>query len=157
MHPKVEAALKQIPGKWILHRHADYGEIRSPADFAKALHFDVERISKTLFLRVHGAEVKFGLAVCPVTKKINLPYLATMLKSQWVELASALDMEETLGYPTYGVSPLGAGDMPVFMDEQLFNYPTLLIGAGVLGEEIEISPFDLQTLARAQRGTYCLK
>jgi prolyl-tRNA editing enzyme YbaK/EbsC (Cys-tRNA(Pro) deacylase) len=47
--------------------------------------------------------------------------------------------------------PLGAGELPVLMDEQLFQFPTILIRAGVLGEEIEINPDDLFTLTHAQR------
>jgi prolyl-tRNA editing enzyme YbaK/EbsC (Cys-tRNA(Pro) deacylase) len=47
----------------------------------------------------------------------------------------------------HGVSLVGA--TPVFMDERLLEQPTILIGAGVVGVEIEIAPADLRAITQA--------
>jgi len=155
MHANVETILKNSLVTWTLRRHSDYGEIKSPFYFAHALNMDIGRISKTLFLRATGVQSKFVLAVCPISAKLNIPVVSAALNCRRVELANPVELAQTLGYPSRGVSPLGAGALPVLIDENLFEFPTILIGAGVLGEEIEINPHDLLALSRAQRGPFC--
>jgi Cys-tRNA(Pro)/Cys-tRNA(Cys) deacylase len=154
VHTNIEAILKNSLIAWTLHRHSDYGEIKSPIDFALALKMDINRISKTLFLRAPGANFGFALVICPIPAKLNISSVSTTLNCRRVELASPAELAQTLAYPPHAVSPLGAGAMPVLMDEKLFEFPTILIGAGVLGEEIEISPAGLFTLTHAQRGLF---
>jgi Cys-tRNA(Pro)/Cys-tRNA(Cys) deacylase len=155
VHPNIDNILKNSPIKWTLHCHSDYGVIKSPLDFALSLNMDINRISKTLFLRSPGCDRKFALVVCPIPGKLNIPFVSNTLNCRRVELASPAELAQILGYPLHGVSPIVAGAFPVLMDESLFEFPTILIGAGVLGEEIEINPIDLLALSQAQRGLFC--
>ena len=69
-------------------------------------------------------------------------------------MASPEELKSTLDYPQHGVSPLGAGEIPVLIDESVFRYPTVLIGAGVVGQEIEITPDSILRLSLGTRGEY---
>ncbi len=50
------------------------------------------------------------------------------------------ELAQVLNYPATGVSLITHGSMPVFIDQGLTSYPTVLTGAGVVGVEIQISP-----------------
>jgi Cys-tRNA(Pro)/Cys-tRNA(Cys) deacylase len=63
-----------------------------------------------------------------------------------IRLATPKDLRQHIGYPTKGVSPLGVKDCPLFIDAEVVNYHTILVGAGVVGVEIELSPDDLIAL-----------
>lgn len=72
-----------------------------------------------------------------------------------MEVASPEALNSSLGYPRNGVSPLGApADIPVLLDEAVLNYPTVLVGGGATGIEIELSPKDLVQMTSATTGTF---
>ena len=149
MHSKVAAALEAAQTPYDIRRHADLGvPIRGPNDFAQALGYPLERITKALLLRCAHAAT-YALALCSVNKKVNMALIAARLGCKRVELASHAELREALDYPPTGVSPLGADPIPVFMDEALLHFPTILIGAGVPGVEIELSPERLKEIAAA--------
>jgi Cys-tRNA(Pro)/Cys-tRNA(Cys) deacylase len=89
------------------------------------------------------------MIVCPVNKRVDLAAVATNLQCKKVEMASQSELEGEVGYPPTGVSPLGLEGMPVFMDASLFDCPTILIGAGEKGIELELSPADLRDITGA--------
>lgn len=147
MHTKVQAALENTNYK--VHRHADFaGPIKTPADFAKALGYPLERITKTVFLRSQDSLVSM-LAVCSVNRKLDLPTLADIVGCKRLELASRTELANQLDYPPTGVSPLGVATIPIFMDNNLFELTSLLVGSGMVAVEIEIAPGDLQKLTNA--------
>ena len=129
MHPNVLAALEQSQIAYRVHRHADFGvPIRRPQDFANALGYDIARITKTLLLRC-TEQTAYVLAICSVPKKVNLALVAAHLECKRMELATPANLDELLGYPPTGVSPL--------------------IGAGVAGVELELAPHLLRDLTDA--------
>ena len=129
--------------------HADLAvPILSPRDLAQALGYPLERITKTLLLRCVQTTT-YGMALCSVNKKVNMALIAGQLGCKRVELASSDELLAQLDNPSTGVSPIGAGSIPVFMDAALLEFPTILIGAGVVGEEIELSPAQLQAITHA--------
>ncbi|KZE43293.1 hypothetical protein AVW09_00695 [Microbacterium sp. T32] len=67
-----------------------------------------------------------------------------------LEVGKPEELAEVLGYPRNGVSPLGIpGEVPVLIDAELHNFPTILIGGGATGIEIEIAPDTLAHLTGA--------
>ena len=149
MHPHVLAALEQTPVRYVVHRHADLpAAIRGPRDFAQALGYELARITKSLFVRCQDQHT-YAIVVCSVNRKVDLPAIAARLDCKRVELAGHEELRDHTGYPPAGVSPIGAGAIAVFMDQALFRFPTVLIGAGEVGVEIEIAPDQLQAIARA--------
>lgn len=124
--------------------------IHSPADFAVALGYELARITKTLLVRATTGE-RYAIVVAPMGKKVDFRALANLLGVKRVEVAPASDLAARTGYPEKGVSPLGVTGVPVFIDEGLFAFATILVGAGVGGVEIEIDPNDLAAAANAER------
>mgnify|MGYP000591424967 CR=1 FL=1 len=131
-----------------LLNHVTLGNIRSADDIAAALGYSITRIAKTILLRAVG-EDRFFLVVAPMSTKIDLKQLAKLIGARRLQLANKDDLNDQLGYPSHGVSPLGSQGIPVFMDSSLLNHETILVGAGVMGQEIELQPDQLQELTNA--------
>lgn len=154
MHPRVEAALSQLPlDQYRVHRHAELpAPIKSPADFAAALGYERGRILKAVFLKGGGAggEPRFALAVCGADRKLDLARLARTLGSEGLKVASPEELAAVLDYPSRGVSPLGVPpSVPVVVDSAVTAFPTVLVGAGAVGVEVEVAPHELVRLANA--------
>lgn len=151
MHAKVAEELRNRRVDYTIHRHDAFSEpIHSPADFAAVLGYELGRITKTLLLRsTTGAE--YAMAVAPMGKKVDFRGLANLMGVKRVEVAPGADLAAVAGYPEKGVSPIGVGSVPVFIDEGLFDFATILVGAGEAGVEIEIAPADLAGVTGAKR------
>jgi Cys-tRNA(Pro)/Cys-tRNA(Cys) deacylase len=140
VHKKVQAALESSGVSYRTQRHKDLPiEIRSPHDFARALGYDLERITKTLLLRSTERD-EFAVAVLSINKRVQLEKIAELLQTKRVQLATREELSRILDYPPTGVSPIGAGALPVIIDAGIMEFPTVLVGAGEAAVEIEISP-----------------
>ena len=141
------AHLQRSATSFKLWNHTDLpGSIQSPADFARASGFMIDQITKSLLL-ASGTD-NFAIAVCPVQATCDFPLLAAVLQVGRLKMASSKDLGRVTGYPRNGVSPLGL-DVPVVLDETCTEFETILIGAGVVGTEVEIAPLALVTSTRA--------
>jgi Cys-tRNA(Pro)/Cys-tRNA(Cys) deacylase len=154
VHAKIAEDLRKHAVDYTVHRHDAFSEpIHSPADFAGVLGYELGRITKTLLvLSTTGSE--YAMVVAPMGKKVDFRELANAMGVKRVEVAPAADLANVAnvaGYPERGVSPIGVGGLPVFMDEELFNFATILVGAGEAGVEIEIAPGDLEAMTGAKR------
>jgi Cys-tRNA(Pro) deacylase len=150
VHPQVAAALEASGAPFVVHRHRDLPQPQNgPQDFARALGYDLGRITKSLFLRCrcHG---QYAIAVCPVDRKVNLQLLARHLGCKRLELATMQEAVALVGYAPGGISPIGTQGIPVLMDEQLFAFPTVVSAAGEVAVEIEIDPARLREMTGAQ-------
>lgn len=147
VHPSVFKHLQQDKVPFVLHKHSDYpGPIGNPRDLAQALGYPVERISKSLFLS--AGQDRHAISVCSSNKKSNFAPIAEKLGWGRLEVASAAELSRVTGYPSHGVSPFGV-TLPIFIDTQLMSFETILVGAGEIGVEIEISPHDLVSATSA--------
>ncbi len=149
MHPHIEIILKAHSVPFTVRRHADLPvRVASPTDFARALGYGIERITKTLFLR-SAKRQQYALVVASVDKKIDLKAVARSLGCSRFELASREELKRLVGYPPTGVSPIGTKGFPVVMDSTLLTLKTVIVGGGIVGIEIELSPADLQRVTNA--------
>lgn len=149
LNPRVSRALLRAGVSYKIHRHADQPlPINRPEDLAQALDYPLERITKSLFLRClcHG---KYLVVVCSVNKVLRLPYIARLVGCRRLEVASAEELSVMLSYPLKGVAPVAVGAIQVLMDEKLLEYKTVLIAAGEVEVEVELSPTDLRRVCRA--------
>jgi Cys-tRNA(Pro) deacylase len=143
-----ELERKRIPYK--VHRHAMCKiEIHNPVDFANALGYPVERITKALFIRDRKREHYF-IITTPAMKRLDLKALAKTLDVGRLEFASKEELAERVGYPPTAVTPIGVTGVTSVVDACLLEQETILTGAGVLRMEIEIAPQDLCNLTKAQ-------
>jgi Cys-tRNA(Pro)/Cys-tRNA(Cys) deacylase len=150
LHKEVQDAIGPFATDYKIHDHSTFpAQIKNPGDFAAALGYPIGRITKTLFLRSHDGQA-YAAAVCSIDRRLDFKSAADAIGAKRVEVASAADLEAKTGYPKNGVSPLGlSGDITVLVDEPLSGYPTVLIGGGTAGIEIELSPADLVRLSGA--------
>lgn len=148
MHPRIKEIIQNAAIEYKVQKHADLGNIRSADDVAAALGYSITRIAKTILLRAVG-EDRFFLVIAPMSTKVDLKQLAARTGTRRLQLASKDDLNDRLGYPSHGVSPLGSQGILVFMDSSLLDHETVLVGAGVVGQEIELQPHKLQELTNA--------
>lgn len=150
LHENVQAVLNGLQAEYKIHDHSKISsEIRSPQDFAVALRYPIQRITKTLFLSSQDRQI-YAVAVCSIDRRINFKSTAKAVGLNRIEVASAEDLRTGTGYPENGVSPLGlAENITVVMDRLLLDYPTVLIGGGATAIEIELSPSDLMLISGA--------
>ena len=150
LHENVLSAIRGLESGCKVHDHRDLAtEIKTPADFAAALGYPVERIAKTLFLCSPDRQA-YAAAVCPVSRRLDFKSAASAVGLMKVEVASAEDLAAKTGYPRNGVSPLGLADgIQVVVDRALLDHPTILIGGGAVAVEIEIAPADLMRISGA--------
>jgi Cys-tRNA(Pro)/Cys-tRNA(Cys) deacylase len=150
LHENVQAAVGALGTGYKIHDHGELSvEIRSPQDFADALGYPIQRITKTLFLRSRDGQAH-AVAVCSMDRRLNFQSIADALGVKRAEAAPLDDLQAKTGYPRNGVSPLGlAGDITVLVDELLLGYPTVLIGGGAAAIEIELTPADLVRVSGA--------
>jgi Cys-tRNA(Pro)/Cys-tRNA(Cys) deacylase len=149
MHLKIVQALDQAGVPYSVHFHKLMRvAIRGPRDFAEALGYEVGRISKSLLLRATDRET-FCVVVVSSDRRVALERIAEFLQVKRVQMANKEELLRILDYPTTGVSPIGAGSVPVLMDERLMLFSSVLIGAGAVGIEIEISPDTLKKITGA--------
>jgi Cys-tRNA(Pro)/Cys-tRNA(Cys) deacylase len=150
LHKNVQAAVSGLEAECKVYDHRNFSsEIKNSGDFAAALGYPIQRITKTLFLSSHGGAI-YGVAVCSTGQRLNFKSVADAMRVTRAEVASQDDLLIKTGYPKNGVSPLGlAGDIAVVVDTLLLDYATVLIGGGATGIEIELSPSDLVRISGA--------
>lgn len=150
LHPRVRDSLARVGSAVTVHDHALLDrEVRSPADFAAALAYPLDRITKSVFLAARGGA--YAVAVCAMPRKLDFPALsAALAQAGRMQVAEPDALEATLGYPRNGVSPLGVpSGVAVVLDDELLRWPTVLIGGGATGVEVEIAPEELVRLSGA--------
>lgn len=148
--PRIIDALADAALGYRVHCHEDCPySIRTPRDFARWIGYELDRITKTLFVKSHEGD-RFYLMVCSIGKRLDMHALARQLGVRRLELASLPELQHHVGYPPTSVTPLAVDGIPVFMDEDLMGHPSVLTGSGVPGVEIEIAPGDMQSLCGAQ-------
>lgn len=141
VHPRVREALGESFESVIVHRHADLpGGIESPHDFAAALDLPIDRVTKSLLFRCKDQSGRYGVVVCSVNRRLDLPRLAEAMGCNRLEMATREELAAQLGFSPGGVSPIGADDVPVFLDRDLMDFPTVTVAAGEIAVEVEIAP-----------------
>lgn len=152
MHAKVEAHLIRSGAHFKIRRHSDFEKtIKSPYDFAKCLNYDIDRITKTLFLK--SGKSNYLCVVCPVLAKVDFKVISEKLNLSRLQVASQSELADILNYPPMGVSPFGA-PCPVLVEEALLTHQTILVGGGETGVEIELSPDNLVSITTSGTGAF---
>ncbi|MUL79482.1 aminoacyl-tRNA deacylase [Mycolicibacterium sp. CBMA 226] len=150
LHVRVRRHLDASAVPYVVHDHAALPvAISSPADFASALGYPVDRIMKTLICHVRSTGALVAMT-CPVDVRVDFKRVATELGCGRIEVVSTEQLETATGYPRLGVSPLGLdGNITVAMARQSFGHDTVLVGGGAAGVEVELAPHDLQRITGA--------
>lgn len=143
---QVQQHLAQNCINHVLHDHetlASCKPIEEPADVAAQLGYDLDRIAKTLILKKQRTALASAAVVARMSARLDFAKLSRVLGYR-AEAASAAELEAATSYPRGGVSPLGLpSTIRVVISEALLLSPTILVGAGRVGLEVELAPSDL--------------
>jgi Cys-tRNA(Pro) deacylase len=110
-------------------------------DAARAVGVAVGQIVKSLAFTVDGDVV---IALVSGANRLDEQRLAAAAGGTTVARADAEAVRTATGFPIGGVPPFGhATNLPVFVDEDLLDYPTVWASAGTPRHVFAVSPDDL--------------
>ena len=108
-----------------------------------------ERVFKTLVTR--GASRQNYVFVVPVLGSLNLKAAAKAVGEKSVEMIHQAELLPLTGYVHGGCSPVGMKkQFKTVIDESAQGLETMVVSAGKIGFQVELSPADLAGLVRAR-------
>ncbi len=116
---------------------------------AQLLGQNPAQVFKTLVAR--GKSGGIYVFVIPVQEELHLKKAAKAVGEKAVEMVHVRELLGLTGYVRGGCSPVGLKKpYPVTIDEQSLSFPTVIVSAGKIGFQIELSPADLLALVGGQ-------
>lgn len=115
---------------------------------AKSMGQDPARVFKTLVAR--GASGQFYVFDIPVAETLELKKAAKAVREKSVEMIAQRELLPLTGYVHGGCSPIGMKKLfPTVIDEKAESLTTMIVSAGKIGCQVELSPRDLAAFTRA--------
>ena len=112
---------------------------------AQKVGYPPEQVFKTLVTR--GSRGGCFVFVLPVNAELSLKKAALAVGEKAVSMLHVAELLPTTGYIRGGCSPIGMKKVfPTVLDQSSLTQQTILISAGKIGTQIEISPGDLLSL-----------
>lgn len=148
MHEKVRSALQNLPeADYRLWAHSDLGTpVRSAADFAAAMKVDAAQVAKSVLVVGPARSDRHAVVSLSSRRRIELNRVALALGWKSSSLADRQEVVRILDYPPGGVSPIGLSGIPVLLDSELLEFEMVFVGAGEVGQDIEIRTSSLHRL-----------
>jgi Cys-tRNA(Pro)/Cys-tRNA(Cys) deacylase len=104
-----------------------------------------EQVYKTLVTQ--GASREYYVFVIPVSKDLDLKAAAKSVGNKSIEMIKVSDINKVTGYIRGGCSPIGMKKQyKTVIDGSCTSLNTMIISAGKIGHQIELSPKDLMKL-----------
>ncbi len=115
---------------------------------AEKLQQNPDQVFKTLVTQ--GASRQFYVFVIPVAKELDLKKAAKAVKEKNVAMLAVADLLKTTGYIRGGCSPIGMKKQFVtVVDESAQKQDTIMVSAGRIGAQVQLSPMDLAAVTGA--------
>ena len=109
---------------------------------------DPGQLFKTLVTK--GASGQYFVFVVPVSKELRLKSAAKSVGEKSVEMIPVAEINRVTGYIRGGCSPVGMKKQYVtVIDQSAQNWDTVVVSAGKIGFQVELSPKDLAKLTMA--------
>lgn len=138
----VMRTLGQKKIKYTPHEYPHGDEAVDGMTVAGILGIEPERIFKTLVAR--GASKKIYVFVLPVCAELELKKAAKAAGEKSVAMVHVSEINALTGYIRGGCSPIGMKKRyPTFFDESILKQETVLVSAGKIGQQVELSPATL--------------
>jgi Cys-tRNA(Pro)/Cys-tRNA(Cys) deacylase len=107
-----------------------------------------ESVYKTLVTR--GKTTGLNVFVIPVDYELDLKKAAVAANDKFIEMIKSKDLEPLTGYIHGGCSPVGMKkQFPTFIEESAELLGTMVVSAGRIGLQAELSPNDLAKITGA--------
>ncbi len=114
---------------------------------AQSMGFDPATVFKTLVAR--GAKGQFYVFDVPVAENLDLKKAAKAVGEKSIEMIHQKELLPLTGYVHGGCSPVGMKKLfPTVIDASAENLETMIVSAGKIGYQVELSPRDLAALER---------
>jgi Cys-tRNA(Pro)/Cys-tRNA(Cys) deacylase len=114
----------------------------------------VHNVYKTLVTQ--GASRVYYVFVIPVAKELDLKAAARAVGEKSVEMIKITDINKVTGYIRGGCSPIGMKKgYQTVLDSSCINLDTLIVSAGKIGYQIELSPNELIRLINCRIDCIC--
>ena len=134
--------LEQSGAVYIPHSY-ESGKAISAVDVAKALGREPGRIFKTMVTA--GRSGQYYVFIIPGPKELDLRKAAAATGEKSIEMIPSKTLLPLTGYVHGGCSPLGMKKaFPTLLDASAADWDTIIISAGKIGLQIEISPRELE-------------
>jgi Cys-tRNA(Pro)/Cys-tRNA(Cys) deacylase len=99
-------------------------------------------VYKTLVTQ--GSSGEYYVFVIPVAAELDLKTAARVVEQKSIVMIKAIDISRITGYIRGGCSPIGMKkEYKTVLDSSCMELNTLIISAGKIGHQIELSPKDL--------------
>ena len=144
----VMRVLEQKGIAYTAHTYPEDGPVDG-VSVANYLHQDVEQVFKTLVTR--GASGNYYVFDIPVAENLDLKKAAKAVGEKSIAMIPQKELLPLTGYIHGGCSPVGMKkQFPTVLHETAQLFDTICVSAGKIGAQVELSPFDLQTLLGAE-------
>lgn len=108
-----------------------------------------EQVFKTLVTR--GSSKGFFVFVIPAGAELDLKAAAKAAGEKSIEMIHVNEINAITGYIRGGCSPIGMKKLfPTFLDASALSQETIMVSAGKIGAQVELSPDHLIKLVRAK-------
>ena len=109
----------------------------------------IENVYKTLVTQ--GISREYYVFVIPVADELNLKAAARTVNEKAIEMIKVTDINKVTGYIRGGCSPIGMKkEYKTVLDISCEILDTIIVSAGKIGHQIELSPKDLIRLTNCR-------
>lgn len=145
----VMRVLEQKKIKYSAHEYAHGKEPVDGVTVASITGVDPSKVYKTLVTR--GASKNIYVFVIPVAEELDLKKAAKAAGEKSIAMIHVSEITALTGYVRGGCSPVGMKKQYVtFYHADIEALDTVMVSAGKIGYQIELSPFDLISLTRGK-------
>ena len=138
---------KKIP--YIPHHYAHPNGAVDGESVAALIGRDPSCVCKTLVTQ--GASKKYYVFVIPVEKELDLKAAARAAGEKSIEMIRQAQLLPLTGYVHGGCSPVGMKKLfPTFFDQSTEGRDAIVVSAGKIGAQVELSPAALAGLVRGR-------
>ena len=139
---------KKVPYTPHAYPHGD-GEAPDGVTVARSLGLDPDRVFKTLVTK--GASGGYYVFDIPVAATLDLKKAARAVGEKSVAMLPSKELLPLTGYVHGGCSPVGMKKpFPTVFHRSALDQETILVSAGKIGFQVELSPADLMQLVRGR-------
>jgi len=135
-------ALDREKIEYKVHTYESKGEALDGVTVAAKIDEPVEKVFKTLVTKGHSKA--FYVFVIPVKEGLDLKAAARSVGEKSVEMIKVDEINKVTGYIRGGCSPIGMKKQyKTVLDKSSENFETIIVSAGKIGFQVEVSPQDL--------------
>ena len=125
------------------------GEHIDGVEVAQQIGRDVSEVYKTLVAQ--GSSKNIYVYVIPVNETLDLKKAAKVANEKNVTMINVNDINKFTGYIRGGCSPIGMKKLyKTFVNESVKELSTMIVSAGKIGYQVELSPVGLQELINCE-------